>query len=165
MYFSEKEVKKKNPPKVKTKRKRSDSDQSDPDDPSPKPKGRRKAPAGKTSKRRKVTEDTEVETDDPLVSSGPTPLNLFALGFEENEAKPLKVGKTFMTQQDRLASNVASGKANENYQKIDLKKKSYSKGKRTGEFLKKMDFKRKLAAKVGFKVLVKRTKIKMYYRS
>ena len=43
---------------------------------------------------------------------------------------------------------VSSGKANLNYRKIDLKKKSYSKGKGAGKFMKKFEYKNKLAMKV-----------------
>jgi len=107
-------------------------------------------PARRKSAKRSKNEVSEEELSNltPKTEDGPTPLNLFALGFEETTEKPVIKMKVFMTQEQRLTSNVASGRANENYKKIDLKKKSYSKGKRTGEFLKKMDYKRKLAHKV-----------------
>ena len=104
----------------------------------------------KPAKKMKEDQNEEEKSNPaPEMEKGPTPLNLFALGFEESTEKPVVKMKVFLTQEQRLASNVASGRANENYKKIDIKKKSYSKGKRTGEFLKKMDYKRKLAHKVA----------------
>ena len=139
-------------PKPRGKRKRpSTDDEFDPiNDPEPKPSKESARPARRKPAKRSKNEVSEEELSNPTpeTEDGPTPLNLFALGFEETTEKPVIKMKVFMTQEQRLASNVASGRANENYKKIDLKKKSYSKGKRTGEFLKKMDYKRKLAHKV-----------------
>lgn len=141
-------------PKPRGKRKRpSTDDEFDPiNDPEPKPykEPASARPARRKPAKRSKTEVSEEELSNPTpeTEDGPTSLNLFALGFEETMEKPVIKMKVFMTQEQRLASNVASGRANENYKKIDLKKKSYSKGKRTGEFLKKMDYKRKLAHKV-----------------
>ena len=56
--------------------------------------------------------------------------------------------RAVITQEQRLAMKFASGKANQNYRKIDLKKKSYSKGKGAGKFMKKFEYKNKLAMKV-----------------
>jgi hypothetical protein len=84
---------------------------------------------------------------------GPSNINLYELGFEENVSTELakggKKGRTFMTAEARLASNMKSGKANENYKKIDLKKKTYSKGGGRGKFMMAMEYKRKLAVKVS----------------
>jgi len=85
-------------------------------------------------------------------SQGPLDLNLFALGFEEGEGVAGASTKKFMTQEERLAMRVSSGKANLNYRKIDLKKKSYSKGKGAGKFMKKFEYKNKLAMKEGRKL-------------
>ena len=53
-----------------------------------------------------------------------------------------------------MCIKVASGKANNNYIKIDLKKKTYSRGRKgiTGGMVKRMEFKRKQVAKEGGKV-------------
>ena len=82
---------------------------------------------------------------------GPVDMNLFALGFEETEAKDIKVKKT-LTQGERLSMKVTSGKASENFMKIDLKKKSFSKGKNSGAKMKRFEYKKKLALKEGTKV-------------
>lgn len=113
----------------------------------------RKVAAKRPSKRKKLNSD---EAGEAIVEAkaeeaqhqGPSKMNLFALGFEETiDGGPTSV-KTFMTPEQRLAHNASTGKANENYKKIDLKKKSYSKGKTGGKFIKNMEYKRKLAAKV-----------------
>ena len=159
--------------RTKKKRKRSaDSDQeyspgqNDRSDSSPPPaaarsKGRRTGPTKRPVKRRKPNKgppsppSEEEESGDRQAAAAPEPseqgpsrVNLFALGFEEGEETGPTSVKTFMTPEQRLANNLATGKANENYKKIDLKKKSYSKGKGAGRFIKNMEFKRKLAAKV-----------------
>ena len=159
--------------RTKKKRKRSaDSDQeyspgqNDRSDSSPPPaaarsKGRRTGPTKRPVKRRKPNKGPpspappEEESGDRQAAAAPEPseqgpsrVNLFALGFEEGEETGPTSVKTFMTPEQRLANNLATGKANENYKKIDLKKKSYSKGKGAGRFIKNMEFKRKLAAKV-----------------
>ena len=53
---------------------------------------------------------------------------------------------------DLVDLQVRSGKANENFVKIDLKKKSYSKGKMSGAKIKRAEWKRKLDMKEGRKV-------------
>ena len=112
----------------------------------------------KPPKKRKKKKLEEIEEDDGgedgermVKEEGPVDMNLFALGFEETEAKDIKVKKT-MTQGERLSMKVTSGKASENFMKIDLKKKSFSKGKNSGAKMKRFEYKKKLALKEGTKV-------------
>jgi len=103
-------------------------------------------------KRKKVPKKSEIHADVENKVEGPSGVNLFELGFEESEKiemNAVKGKRTFLTQERRLAINLESGKANENYRKIDLKKKTYTKGRGRGKFLMKMEYKKKLAAKDG----------------
>lgn len=100
-----------------------------------KPKSKR-ARKSKTVNKNDTNKNSEVDehlTETPL---GPSNINLFELGFEEivggtggGKGAGASGKKTFMTPEQRLSKNVSSGKANENYRKIDLKKKTYTKGK------------------------------------
>ena len=113
-----------------------------------------KKPPKKRKKKRldDIEEDGGDEDGERMVKEeGPVDMNLFALGFEETEAKDIKVKKT-MTQGERLSMKVTSGKASENFMKIDLKKKSFSKGKNSGAKMKRFEYKKKLALKEGTKV-------------
>ena len=113
-----------------------------------------KKPPKKRKKKRleEIEEDGGGEDGERMVKEeGPVDMNLFALGFEETEAKDIKVKKT-MTQGERLSMKVTSGKASENFMKIDLKKKSFSKGKNSGAKMKRFEYKKKLALKEGTKV-------------
>jgi hypothetical protein len=78
-------------------------------------------------------------------------MNLVALGFEETAAREVTVKKS-MSQGERLAMKVTTGKASDNFLKIDLKKKSFSKGKNSGARMKRFEYKNKLAMKEGTKV-------------
>merc|ERR1712079_166872 len=82
---------------------------------------------------------------------GPSDMNMYALGFEEKGTDTVKV-KKYLTAKERLESKVMSGKANDMFVKIDLKKKSYSKGKMSGARIKRAEWKRKLDLKEGRKV-------------
>ena len=114
-----------------------------------------KKPPKKRKKKRleEIEEDSGGEDVEKMVKDeeGPVDMNLFALGFEETEAKDIKVKKT-LTQGERLSMKVTSGKASENFMKIDLKKKSFSKGKNSGAKMKRFEYKKKLALKEGTKV-------------
>lgn len=101
---------------------------------------------------KKVTKKSKQDEDHDQQVAGPSDVNLFELGFEDSEKGNINSSqgnRTFMTQERRLAINVESGKANENYRKIDLKKKTYSKGRGRGKFLMKLEYQKKLAAKEG----------------
>jgi len=107
-------------------------------------------------KKVKKIEKSDEEDDPPPLSvvNGPTDLNLFALGFEEDDVSEKQAVRKVQTAQERLAAKVNSGKASENFQKIDIKKKSYSRGKKglSGEKMKRAEWKRKLDMKEGRKV-------------
>ena len=109
-------------------------------------------------KKAKVTEikpheEDEIanKTDEP---QGPTALNMFALGFEEQEADKVVPIKKAQSAQERLESKVLSGKANDCFVKIDLKKKKFSRGKggMSGAKIKRAEWKRKMDLKEGKKV-------------
>jgi len=120
-----------------------------------------------TRKKKVVSEDEEEanENDDGTeapIPDGPSKVNLYALGFEDAEDvatvksaawKEKKWGK-ILTQEQKLEQKLASGKSGDNFTKIDLKKKSYSRGRTgiSGSMYKRMEFKRKEAVKAGLKV-------------
>ena len=113
-----------------------------------------KKPVRKT--RKPVKKKTKTEDETPPAepgdeAHGPSDINIYALGFEGPGVENVGV-KKMRTAKERLEAKVASGRANDHFQKIDLKKKSYSKGKRTGAKIKRMEFRRKLDAKEGRKV-------------
>ena len=91
------------------------------------------------------TEDTVRELAPPVPEIGPLSVNLYELGFEEADVDAKKA----MAEQDRLKRKSAMPARDEqNYKKIDLKRKSYSKGKGAGKYMMKMEYKRKLSIKV-----------------
>merc|ERR1719431_1416549 len=98
--------------------------------------------------------DNENEPNPADTADGPSDLNLFALGFEEDNVGQKQAVRKVMTAQERLESKVNSGKASENFQKIDIKKKSFSRGKKglSGEKIKRAEWKRKMDMKEGRKV-------------
>ena len=109
-------------------------------------------------KKAKVTEKNPHEEDEIAKktdeSQGPTALNMFALGFEEQEADKVVPIKKAQSAQERLESKVLSGKANDCFVKIDLKKKKFSRGKGglSGAKIKRAEWKRKMDLKEGKKV-------------
>ena len=110
-------------------------------------------PKTRQPRRKKAKIDLAASEDVPTedVPAGPSQMNMFALGFEEKGVDTVMTKKT-TTAKERLEKKVLSGKANENFVKIDLKKKSFSKGKMTGARIKRAEFKRKLDMKEGRKV-------------
>jgi len=85
---------------------------------------------------------------------GPSQINLFALGFEEDVGMEKQKVRKVMTAQERLESKVATGQASNNFLKIDIKKKTYTRGKKgsSGEMIKRAEYHRKVAMKEGKKV-------------
>lgn len=81
-------------------------------------------------------------SDPGPISGAPSALNVYALGFDE----PEKLGEV---RSRAPITRKAAPLANENYVKINLKKKSYSRGKRgmTGGKYRRMEWKRKTALK------------------
>jgi len=110
-------------------------------------------PRKKRVKTIKSSED-ENEPNPAGTVVGPLDLNLFALGFEEDDVGQKQAVRKVQTAQERLESKVNSGKASENFQKIDIKKKSFSRGKKglSGEKIKRAEWKRKVDMKEGRKV-------------
>eukprot|EP00092_Neocalanus_flemingeri_P040667 GFUD01044278.1.p1 GENE.GFUD01044278.1~~GFUD01044278.1.p1 ORF type:complete len:1538 (+),score=567.86 GFUD01044278.1:263-4615(+) len=113
--------------------------------------------AGKPKKKRvkKLSMSDEENCESSEVVQGPSELNLFALGFEEGgNVLEKQTVKKVQTAQERLESKVSSGKASDNYLKIDIKKKTYSRGKKgsSGEMIKRAEWKRKVDMKEGKKV-------------
>merc|ERR1719369_2560778 len=109
--------------------------------------------------KKKVKVDKNVCSDEEesgvnSVVEGPTDINLFALGFEEDQTNVKQKVRKVQSAQERLESKVTSGKASENFIKIDIKKKTYTRGKKnsSGEMAKRADWKRKVAMKEGKKV-------------
>jgi len=118
-------------------------------------KGVKKAVKPRKKRVKKVeSSDDEMAVTTAVVVEGPSNLNLYALGFEEDDVADKPAVRKVMTAQERLESKVNSGKASENYQKIDIKKKSYSRGKKgmSGEKIKRAEWKRKVDMKEGRKV-------------
>lgn len=167
---------------VKTTKRKKKGSETDEGETSPKPvqpkKRRKKANTSistdepkKTKKRiarkKKVVSEDEEETNDndtieAPINDGPSKVNLYALGFEDAEDvatvrsatfKDKKWGK-ILTQEQKLEQKLASGKSGNNFIKIDLKKKTYSRGRTgiSGSMYKRMEFKRKEAIKSGLKV-------------
>ncbi len=90
------------------------------------------------------------------VPEGPSSLNVFALGFEETggsgETATTAAGKTTKGRYaggNSLQAKVASGRANENYVKVNIKKKVFSRGKRGGAAALRAEQRRKLDLKVS----------------
>ena len=87
------------------------------------------------------------------VSEGPSSLNVFALGFEETggsgETAAGKTTKGRYAGGNGLQAKVASGRANENYVKVNIKKKVFSRGKRGGAAALRAEQRRKLDLKVS----------------
>ncbi len=90
------------------------------------------------------------------VPEGPSSLNVFALGFEETggsgETATAAAGKTTKGRYaggNGLQAKVASGRANENYVKVNIKKKVFSRGKRGGAAALRAEQRRKLDLKVS----------------
>lgn len=153
--------------KKSKKRKRSDESddeydrsQEDEEDSPPTVKQKKSKASSKkeTKPRKKKTKVAkEVEADVPEKSDepqGPSNINMFALGFEEqmvDKVIPIKKGQS---AQERLESKVLSGKANDCFVKIDLKKKKFSRGKAgmSGAKIKRAEWKRKMDLKEGKKV-------------
>ena len=108
-------------------------------------------------KRQKTTKKEEEEDQEKDVSQteetqGPSDLNIYALGFEGPGVDNTNV-RQITTAKERLEKKVLSGKANDNFVKIDLKKKKgFVKGKNSGARLKRAEWKRKLDMKEGRKV-------------
>ena len=103
----------------------------------------------KTGKK-KVEEEEEAPTSEE--AQGPSDINIYALGFEGKGVENTNIRKV-TTAKERLEKKVLSGKANENFVKIDLKKKKgFVKGKNSGARLKRAEWKRKLDMKEGRKV-------------
>ena len=119
--------------------------------------GKTKAGAKPRKKRAKVTEEEEEEeevrekTDEP---QGPSAINMFALGFEEQEVEKVVAVKKGLSAQERLENKVMSGKANDCFVKIDLKKKKFARGNAgtSGAKIKRAEWKRKMDLKEGRKV-------------
>ena len=111
-------------------------------------------PPRKRQKTMKKEEEENQEKDDGQTeeTQGPSDLNIYALGFEGAGVDNTNVRK-ITTAKERLEKKVLSGKANENFVKIDLKKKKgFVKGKNSGARLKRAEWKRKLDMKEGRKV-------------
>ena len=114
-----------------------------------------KAGAKPRKKRAKVTEeeggDVTEKTDEP---QGPSAINMFALGFEEQEVDKVVAVKKGQSAQQRLENKVLSGKANDCFVKIDLKKKKFARGNAgtSGAKIKRAEWKRKMDLKEGRKV-------------
>ncbi len=87
------------------------------------------------------------------VPEGPSSLNVFALGFEETggsgETAAGKTTKGRYAGGNGLQAKVASGRANENYVKVNIKKKVFSRGKRGGAAALRAEQRRKLDLKVS----------------
>ena len=88
------------------------------------------------------------------VPEGPSSLNVFALGFEEvgGSGETATAGKTTKGRYaggNGLQAKVASGRANENYVKVNIKKKVFSRGKRGGAAALRAEQRRKLDLKVS----------------
>jgi hypothetical protein len=89
----------------------------------------------------------------PSLQQGPASLNVFALGFEEEEVaekkKPLAGGGR-TGDRSSLQAKLASGRANENYIKVNIKKKTFVRGRRGGgAALMRAEHRRKIDLKVG----------------
>jgi hypothetical protein len=89
------------------------------------------------------------------VPEGPSSLNVFALGFEETGGSGETATAAGKTTKGRYAggnglqAKVASGRANENYVKVNIKKKVFSRGKRGGAAALRAEQRRKLDLKVS----------------
>ena len=105
-------------------------------------------------KRAKVTEEEEEVGEKPDEPQGPSAINMFALGFEEQEEDKVVAVKKGLSAQERLESKVLSGKANDCFVKIDLKKKKFARGNAgtSGAKIKRAEWKRKMDLKEGRKV-------------
>jgi hypothetical protein len=82
---------------------------------------------------------------------GPTSLNIFALGFEEvgGSASADKAVRGKNPAASSLQAKLASGRANENYIKVNIKKKTFSRGRRGGAAALRAEQRRKVDLKVG----------------
>jgi len=105
-------------------------------------------------KRIKQAEDSDNEKESSIKIEGPSSMNLYALGFEEDDVPASKTVKKVVTAKQRLESKVSTGAANDNFLKIDIKKKTYTRGKKglSGEKIKRAEWKRKVDMKEGRKV-------------
>eukprot|EP00090_Calanus_glacialis_P000787 TRINITY_DN10552_c0_g1_i1.p1 TRINITY_DN10552_c0_g1~~TRINITY_DN10552_c0_g1_i1.p1 ORF type:complete len:1436 (-),score=591.02 TRINITY_DN10552_c0_g1_i1:100-4407(-) len=117
-------------------------------------KAEKKAAKPRKKKVKKVESSDEEDDVASAVVDGPSDMNLYALGFEEGDVSAKQSVRKVQTAQERLASKVNSGKASDNFLKIDIKKKSYSRGKggSSGEMIKRKEWQRKVDMKAGKKV-------------
>ena len=130
-----------NNPKVKRKRDRLSSGEDDEQDADwDNEKRGRKTQRGR--KKAKLHAD-EGAGNSPPTSAGPLTVNLYELGFEEAEVDAKKAMADKMKRKSAMPA-----RDEQNYKKIDLKRKSYSKGKGAGKYMMKMEYKRKLSIKV-----------------
>ncbi len=112
-----------------------------------------KAAAGKA----KQSCDETTNSPDPPPTAvdgdaiGPTSLNIFALGFEEvgGSASADKAVRGKNPAASSLQAKLASGRANENYIKVNIKKKTFSRGRRGGAAALRAEQRRKVDLKVG----------------
>lgn len=122
-------------------------------------KGNKIKPKKDTSAEEPTTAATTSIACDP---NEPSKINVYSLGFEEPEegeaeAKKLKARakfSKFKSKSELLKGKVESGTANDNYVKINLKKKTFVRGRKnmTGGKYRRMEWKRKVAEKEGTKL-------------
>ena len=107
----------------------------------------------KKPRRKRVKVDVEEKDSENVENEecGPSDINMFALGFEGKGVDTVNT-KKMSTKQERLEMKLKTGKANDMFVKIDLKKKKFSKGKFSGARLLRAEAKRKLDIKEGRKV-------------
>merc|ERR1712096_503982 len=114
-----------------------------------KKKGVKKAAKPQKKRAKKIESSDDENCAIGPVVEGPSEINLFALGFEEDVMVEKQKVRKVQTAQERLESKVNTGGASDNFLKIDIKKKTYTRGKKnsSGEMIKRAEWKRKVAMK------------------
>ena len=108
------------------------------------PPKRRKV-AGKVARSQTATEKSSPNKTEPdtaaesevagIAADGPSRFNIFALGFEEvaeAAADKTKGRPPIRADRSSLQAKMESGRANENYIKVNIKKKTFVRGRRGG---------------------------------